>query len=386
MSKLKQILQSGKPPGISTGVHVDEDSVYHKAPKALKALENDARFPGGPTRTARDIGKHFSMPVDFIKSTWQKSNAKAFGWLVAAMLFLWQCNLVAGQINGGTFFVDGQTVHAADLNALVGSATITTTFYSGATIGNTPLTSDYLLLYSPTLSAYYKITTQNFLFGNTNIIGLQALKAAPVVGDSLLLYDSVGNSLAQTTVGDLLFVNGTNQFSYIATNAPTVTAVTNGDRVLVWSTGTNASDPTGANPFVASVPVQDLYPKTFIVTNIGTSVGPSTYVMNTNRIYQNLVPWARVVLVRTNNVSDSSGLLIGDEIPIELVYNANTNHAYSWGSTFTNVWVSQNYISSTMTQDLLTHQRQGNAMNNVIATSHTNFSMKVYITYFPISP
>lgn len=71
MSRILEIIKSGRAPGARCGKPaVDPDSVFHKAPKALKELESTPRFKHGPPHGAKGIEKHFGMNVSFIQKTW----------------------------------------------------------------------------------------------------------------------------------------------------------------------------------------------------------------------------------------------------------------------------------------------------------------------------
>src|SRR5579864_4762780 len=58
----------------------------------------------------------------------------------------------AADINAGHSWLDGDTVVASDLNALVGSASINSSFYTGKAVVTAPGALDQILLYSTGLS------------------------------------------------------------------------------------------------------------------------------------------------------------------------------------------------------------------------------------------
>lgn len=335
--------------------------------------------------------------------------------LIVALMLLLSSKANAGQISSGTFFTDGMTVHAADLNNAINNATITTTFYLTQVIGNTPQTSDYLLLYSPSLAQYYKITANNFIFNNTNIIGDLANKAVPTNTDLVLAYDSVGGTLVNVTVGSLLAnavtnapilqesnisasallpitqggtnasVYPTNLFvaatSQLVSNSVAVSNPTNSDKLLIWSTGTNSTDPFQTNPFVGSVTLSNIVPFTFIITNVPSTVPIGFFCIRTNLSFNGTVPQMRVVLVTTNLGGSPFGL--GDEVPVEhFIVTNSTRMAYQYGCTANNVWVNNTFVGSGDNNDLNTVQK-GAALTYAL-TSHTNFNIKIYLTYYPI--
>jgi len=156
----------------------------------LRELESEPIYPHGPARGSQRISKHFGMPTQFIKDTWAKP--------APATVLLFLClalQATAGDITRGTSFADGQRVSAAQLHQLVDSATINNTFYTGKAIDSTPLDSDYLLVYSPALLGFYKMTLGTAFLFNTNLITEQTEKLYPAAGDFLLLYDASGAAL-----------------------------------------------------------------------------------------------------------------------------------------------------------------------------------------------
>ena len=117
MSKINEIIESGCAPGFRTG-SVDPDSVYAKAPKGLREIENEPLFKHGPARGASRIGKYFGMSPSSIKKVWEKPIP------VALAMILFCITSMAGDITPGETFTDGQTIHASDLNTAIGGSTI----------------------------------------------------------------------------------------------------------------------------------------------------------------------------------------------------------------------------------------------------------------------
>ena len=205
MSKLAEILKSGKAPGVRCGQEpFDETSVYGKVPRALKEVENEPLFKHGPARGASRIAKSFGMSADTIRREWSKPVP-----LILFILCLLTFSSKAGDITAGQTFQDGQTVNAAQLMNLVNLATINSQFISAKPIDPAPLTSDTFVLYSPTLGGLYRITLGSAVLSNTNLITTQTEKTVPVSGDYLLMLDSVTGSFAKVSIGNLV-LNNTN--------------------------------------------------------------------------------------------------------------------------------------------------------------------------------
>lgn len=386
MNGIEQILQTGIAPGVNIGGHTEHDTVYHKAPKALKELENEPIYKHGPTRGASRIAKHFGMATDFIKSTWKKTNAKAFLVFFAVMLGL---SAKAGQISPGFNFVDGSVAHASDLNGLVGNATINSTFYLGAPIINQPLTSDYLLLYSPTLGEYYKMTANNFLFGNTNVITGLPSKTTLVNGDLIYSYDSGSSSLEALNLWTYLMGQSfwTNLFTpSIATNLP-ASSVSPSALVAINQGGTNAT--TQVSNLVRTIAIRNLPCTNAIILNTNL-----TGVLNFPVI-------VRPVLVVTNDSGGSPPLNTflytnGDEIPADRFFNSTgistaSGPAFTWGYRLpnTNIFMAGEFSNFNNGQNLWFQPANGS--QGVFGSGFraegfsTNFSITVYITPFGVT-
>lgn len=204
MSKIKDIIISGRAPGVRCGESAaDPKSVYALAPKAIKEIERgEKRSKRGVD--GKDIAKYMGMSVDTLKKVWTKSNSRAFG-----CLLLFVSLFANGQdINPGTTFVDGQTIHASDLNNLVKNAVIAPTF-----VGNKPyqvpnFTTARVLFYGSGNLYYctpYDIV-DNYQSISTLAVGLPNLTN----GDSTMFYNVSGSALNQVTFTNLISLIGTN--------------------------------------------------------------------------------------------------------------------------------------------------------------------------------
>ena len=163
--KLIEILESGRAPGFVSGSTVDPNSVLRKAPKALRELESEQIYKHGPARGAGRIGQHFGMSAERIKKIW----AKPFS---ALFIFMACLSSFAGPLSAGVNFVDGQTVHAADLNNLVNNGNVNPSLISGQPADATPLQGDFIILYSPTLNGLFKATLLSVVYNNSQSITL----------------------------------------------------------------------------------------------------------------------------------------------------------------------------------------------------------------------
>jgi hypothetical protein len=410
-SKLTEIIESGIAPGISTGAPLkDPSSVYVKAPRGLAAVENEPLFKHGPTRGASRIAKHFGMPTSFIKSVWAKAP-------LIALMFV-ALSVHAGDLTTGVSFTDGQTVSASQMNQIVNNATVNNSLISGKPVDSTPLGSDTLLIFSPTLNGLYRLTLNSGVLQNPALITAQTEKTTPVSGDYLLLWDSVGLTLQKVSAGNLALNNtnvvfgapfiqdtnvdpqvrlpisnyGTNGvttssnlfrvfFPNVVTNLPTITAATNTDLVPIYSTRTGNSQ-TNAMSLISP---QALGPSTFVITNISMTnnmtLGLNIGALSTN-IPGPLPPLVSAVLLVTNTIIDGAGHTlypIGTELPSEHVLNAGGLPVVNafWTSFNSNVLVSTVFATNGL---LSIPWLVGTNANTYETASWTNFNIKLYIT------
>lgn len=232
MSKLKEILESGRAPGLITGNHVDKTTVFYKAPKAIRELEHTPRYKGGPNHSAKDIAKSFGMSVDFIKQTWAKPVKTA----IALVLGLFLClSSNAGQIQPGETLVDGQTVHASDLNNMVGNAILLP-----AAISSQPLqtfgSSDYLLLYSPVNGELYKQLALSVMQSPFSIALLPAGSPIFTNADLFPFYSASGTNTEAVTWSNLVANVASNlNPSYVRFAVTNPASGTNINYLLPWS-------------------------------------------------------------------------------------------------------------------------------------------------------
>lgn len=197
------------------------------------------------------------------------------------------------------------------------------------------------------------------------------VRSAPTNWDNLVLAGSQDNTN---------FTMYRISLAQLFTNLPTETVPTNGDRVLVWTSNTNALDPFGTNPFVASVPVQDIGPRTLVFSNLPDVGG---YLINTNLIFP-APPQVRVVLVVTNT-SFGWGYQTNDELDASRPTGVANTGWFTWGSSATNTWAAA-MISSANHVFTIPPRFGTNSNTAGISADATNFNCKVYVTYFPIGP
>ncbi len=297
--------------------------------------------------------------------------------------------------------ISGQTL-------LYGNTTIITTQLEKGQ----PLTNDYILGYDSTGQQLVKIQlvnlwsnqiaslptvfASNLNLGGTFQINVNGTNATTAISNLFLIfpYTTPFTNLPVRTVptnNDELFLStspdGTNygtgqiKIGQLFTNPPALATPTNNDRVLVWSTGTNLWDSSGTNPFLASVPIQDIGPRTIVFTNLPTA---TNYLLNTNITYPS-TPMVHVTLVVTNSsVTAITGHLVGDEIDATRVNNHQQTEPYlTWGASASNVWVSGNNDSS---GTIAIWPRAGGPVTGSQFVNLTNFNVRVYVTYFPIGP
>jgi hypothetical protein len=315
MSKIQEIIKSGQAPGVRTGA-VNPNSVFAKVPRALKEIER------GETRSkrgmdARDISKAFGMSTSFIKSVWSKSNPRAFSCIAILLLCL---SVNASDMNPGTTFQDGQTVHAADLNGLVGNATINPTFVSGKPIQANPTVADYFLFYLPA-SGILERETLGSIFNSTlpfsqDIYAVYTTIPANTSNQVFfLIYDptntpsgGVNGTMAQISLPNLFMNSGSPIVQYLGTN--------------------------GIIPYVFG---EVFTPSTFYTTN-------TAYPSGSNTIWGWTTVQAITNLFYTNSFLTSNSiyptLLDSDTVPFESgrQYTNSTFTLNAWFQYFTNKW------------------------------------------------
>lgn len=178
------MLRSQKPPGFS-GIHIDPTDVDAMIPKALRKMEE--------TKSARDIAKNSGFSVNRLKKAWA----------VCIALLCFVSAARASDLNAGYSFTVNDQVTATKLNALAGSATINTSFFTDKSAG-TPAGADTFLFYSSSLAGYRKATLNSLLLQNTDLITTQTEDTAPAYGDFVLTYDASASGLKKATLGNIL--------------------------------------------------------------------------------------------------------------------------------------------------------------------------------------
>lgn len=113
----------------------------------------------------------------------------------------------AGDLTRGVTFSDGQRLTASELHQLVDDASISTDFLTTKPAASSVLAGDDLLIYSASGSAFYKVTAQTLLYGNTSLITGEPEKTAPQTNDYALIYDAGGGVLSKVSLGNLCLDN-----------------------------------------------------------------------------------------------------------------------------------------------------------------------------------
>lgn len=283
---------------------------------------------GGRKRSARPIGareisKHFGMSVDKIKEVWSRPPLA----IVIALFLSLTCH--AGDLVTGETLVDGQTVHASDLNQMVNGALIQSSFYTRQSI-STPATADYLVSYS--VNGYlYRATLFSFL----STPFYQALNSGTpsTTNQDLFCFFSVANTNLQSiTFSNLLISFSAGLNPALWNFAPTNSSGLNIPALPNW-VGSFSGLQTNNQPFSLhwgsnGVPYQlslSNEEKAF-AADIGTNYGlPYTFI-------QVFEPW--------------------------LVYGTNTyNFTNAWGTQspflITNLWMPNSYNPSNAPATLL---------------------------------
>ena len=124
----------------------------------------------------------------------------------------------AGDLQTGETFIDGQSVHASDLNQAVNGATLQPPAITAKPLNSAPGYSDYLLGYSPASGTLYKTTVQNF-FANVQSITLLPSGMPNYTNQDLFsFYSATGTNLQSVAFSKLVLDISTNlsvsKFSY----------------------------------------------------------------------------------------------------------------------------------------------------------------------------
>ena len=249
MNGIKDIIESGKPPGYF-GSAVDPQSVFAAAPKAFREIERgEGRSRAQGPISARDMAKYMGLgSVDRLKAIWKKTNSKAFG-AIAALCLLSQSMFGQSQlfsIPAPYPIVDGVYMHAANFNNAMQFLQPTPFFITSWPVDSTPLTGDQLLVYSQN-GAYQRLSVGTLLSSGAPIV-LYPSGTPSVNTNDLFSFFSQSqqalNSIAFTNLVALIlsFQNFTNlaadalPISGLSSNALTKVANTNFPSLMDWRT------------------------------------------------------------------------------------------------------------------------------------------------------
>ena len=227
----------------------------------------------------------------------------------AALLVLGLAGRIgAADLQKGYTFTDGQRITASQLNALVDSGTILSGFYLGKSAETTLLSADTFLVWSPSLSAFRRITAGDALYNNTAIITSLAEKTTPATNDYTWIYDATGLGVKKVSLANLSLNNtnliaglpavssvaltsmvwvlnyGTNVqttvsnllalFNYTSafTNLPALTTPTNDDRLLLYSSQYGSNRTTTLVGLVTNLPAAAGLAGTDLVSVVQTGI------------------------------------------------------------------------------------------------------------------
>ncbi len=179
----------------------DETSPDVAVPKAFRQLEEK--------HSAREIARQAGWPIDTIKHTW--------GMCIAFMFLALSVN--ASDITRGQSFSDGQRITAAQLQALVDSATINPAFVTDKTEQQLVATGDYFLLYSAAGASLRKISGNNLLLNNTNSVGALTANDQMTTNNQFAFLDPVNGSMRKVTWLNLISASNNIAFYPAWTNS-----------------------------------------------------------------------------------------------------------------------------------------------------------------------
>lgn len=229
MKGIKEILESGIAPGFDQKRTDADYSAAVKVPKALRQLE------GGKTG-AREISRHFGMPVDFIRRTWKMSA------LIAGVFLCLRTQ--ASDIASGITFFDGQIVHAADLNNIANTAVIQPGFIAGKPTYSSSSDGLFLVFYDPVTAQLWRETYANLLNHSTtftNTIGVMINNATnSIKAQTVQKYFTIITPLPVGSIGTISpnltgFTNTTQVFgARLQCRTPDI-GYTNGDEIPITS-------------------------------------------------------------------------------------------------------------------------------------------------------
>jgi hypothetical protein len=116
--------------------------------------------------------------------------------------------LHAADINKGYTFQPGEkNVTHTKLNNLVEAATINTSFFTGKSAITNAEGADILLLYSPTLAGFRKISWNSLLLGNSAFITSQTEDTSPATNDHVLIVSAADATYKKVPLSSLALPN-----------------------------------------------------------------------------------------------------------------------------------------------------------------------------------
>lgn len=340
-------------------------------PKAFRQLEDSVDY--------REIEKQSGFSKDEIRRVWE------FAVILALMLSMFSTR--AADLSAGYSFSVNDSVTAAKLNALVGSASINTSFLTDKTAA-TPSAADTFLFYSSASAAWRKVRFDTMMQTNTSLITLQTEDTAPATGDYLLTYDVSAGALKKVTFGsvatnNLIVTPGlSNALQLVITNLPVQTAPTNGDTFVMFDRTNNVvKQVTQARlltNIVGNLPSFDFVTNGIVVTNAMLF----SAAHGLGKVPRNV----RCVLVATNSGAEG-GYSVGDEIDLNgVTLNGAINIPWAtYGANATSVFLA---AGGGVTNNAQVPQLRSNLLVNALAILNktnglfvaTNWNLKIYAT------
>jgi hypothetical protein len=331
--------------------------------------------------------------------------------LMGLMLALLVLTAAGADINKGYTFTPGEkNVTHTKLNNLVDAASINTSFFTDKTATTAPGANDVLLLYSASAAGFRKVTLNNLVLANGNLILDQTEDTNPATNDWVLSYDVSGSALKKVTWQSLLNSDGlinartnwltpnTNTFllAYDAgtwskverqnlfhdffttqqfTNLDAAVSLSGSDRFWIESaaeSGPRTITLDGVRNYIDASPgtiaLTNQLPVTFVSDEADVATGLAVNVAHgLGGVPQQV---HAVMVCKTSDLAWA----VGDEVSASGFNISNANPAISWGANATNVFVS---VESTT----LGIRRKDTGVGATITTS--SWKLKVYATRFP---
>lgn len=164
---------------------------------------------------------------------------KELGWagllfLLVAVLLVAATWAVASDISQGyTFQPAEKNITSTKLNAIAGSATINTSFFTDKD-SVSPASGDFLLIYDVSSADYRKITVGDLTTGNTDLISTQTQDDTPETNVFYLFYDPNTGLFGKSTLQSMVLTNA----SLIANRTNWTTPDRLSTFLLAWDSGT----------------------------------------------------------------------------------------------------------------------------------------------------